>query len=699
MKRISNIIKESKSGQFLVLVFFSLFFSLEYIILGPFSYIRLGDNLDTFLPRLSSMWPLFTGQGINHWYPLLAGGVDRLANEINYLHADSVFFGILPDWLAYVGILLLGTFIGGYYTFLICRDVLKLKIFVSMFAAVAFMYSLVLVDIIPFVFGLAILPFIIYYLELLFSKKLAGGKVRYFLYILALGIIYALFSSLLFILPFTFVAILIWFLLIRKKKLISVGILFIFFIPSLVFNVQEIWSLLINAPLSIRSGGYFDASFPHYISLVQYLISLYWILLLIILAGFVFKIRDRLFYSFSVIIFLCLFVAPLYPWFSTVFGDSLPFFKDFDFSRFHLLAPFFSALTVAIVFDKIKGTVKFSENSVYSLSGVVLIFVMVVLIFSDFSLKMTRSMIWLKHGGYVSHTDSVDSLEFDSSNKNPFRLATIVGGETTLVPTSVHLNGFETVDGHVNLVSQRYLNFFRVMSKDNTIKSSLYFFNQPTDEDIESFVEDSSKYINSALLSLSNVRYVISTLPVYLPSFKLVEDISSLDNSKWDSFTYAEKLKLRLKENFSGKKTLIYENSDVFGRFFLAKDVEVFSTSESLLTALNDATTSTLRQTAFVELDDVEKLDLPVFSGSFENIIIKKYSPDEIILDVASDGPSILVISNNYSPFWKIRINGEITQVVPVYHTFMGVVLENDENEVVISYEPDYALSKIFTNY
>jgi len=34
---------------------FSLFLAFEYIILGPFSYVRIGDNMDIFIPRLVSL--------------------------------------------------------------------------------------------------------------------------------------------------------------------------------------------------------------------------------------------------------------------------------------------------------------------------------------------------------------------------------------------------------------------------------------------------------------------------------------------------------------------------------------------------------------------------------------------------------------------------------------------------------------------
>jgi len=85
---------------------FSLFLAFEYIILGPFSYVRIGDNMDIFIPRLVSLWQGFFVDGFSFWDGRFAGGIDRLANDMVYPNVGGLLFGILPAWVAY-GLVLL----------------------------------------------------------------------------------------------------------------------------------------------------------------------------------------------------------------------------------------------------------------------------------------------------------------------------------------------------------------------------------------------------------------------------------------------------------------------------------------------------------------------------------------------------------------------------------------------------------------
>lgn len=66
------------------------------------------------------------------------------------------------------------------------------------------------------------------------------------------------------------------------------------------------------------------------------------------------------------------------------------------------------------------------------------------------------------------------------------------------------------------------------------------------------------------------------------------------------------------------------------------------------------------------------------------------YSPDAIVVHVNSDGPSVLVFTNNYNPSWKVYVNGVESTIIPAYHTFMAVVLNENENKVVFEYDPAY---------
>ena len=88
---------------------------------------------------------------------------------------------------------------------------------------------------------------------------------------------------------------------------------------------------------------------------------------------------------------------------------------------------------------------------------------------------------------------------------------------------------------------------------------------------------------------------------------------------------------------------------------------------------------------------NLKKYDLENNSGE---INVKYYSPDKIILSVDLNGPMILVVSNNYSPYWKCKVDGKETDIFPAYHTFWGVILEEGKQEIVFEYCPPYQIFK-----
>ena len=60
------------------------------------------------------------------------------------------------------------------------------------------------------------------------------------------------------------------------------------------------------------------------------------------------------------------------------------------------------------------------------------------------------------------------------------------------------------------------------------------------------------------------------------------------------------------------------------------------------------------------------------------------------MLSVKTDGRGILVIPNNYSPHWACTVNGVEKNVIPVYHTFIAIILEENSNKVKLEYHPPY---------
>ena len=64
------------------------------------------------------------------------------------------------------------------------------------------------------------------------------------------------------------------------------------------------------------------------------------------------------------------------------------------------------------------------------------------------------------------------------------------------------------------------------------------------------------------------------------------------------------------------------------------------------------------------------------------------------------DGDGILVISNSYNPFWKVKINEETKQIFPVNHAFWGVPVSKGDKRVDFYYDPPHSYKNILkTNF
>jgi uncharacterized membrane protein YfhO len=65
--------------------------------------------------------------------------------------------------------------------------------------------------------------------------------------------------------------------------------------------------------------------------------------------------------------------------------------------------------------------------------------------------------------------------------------------------------------------------------------------------------------------------------------------------------------------------------------------------------------------------------------------------PDRIELQVDARSASVLIVTGNFSPWWRVSVDGAPGRVFPVDHTFMGVALPEGRHDVVFTYEPPFA--------
>lgn len=127
-------------------------------------------------------------------------------------------------------------------------------------------------------------------------------------------------------------------------------------------------------------------------------------------------------------------------------------------------------------------------------------------------------------------------------------------------------------------------------------------------------------------------------------------------------------------------------------RAFLVNEFQTFQQGQDLLDALYRADLDELKNVAYVEQGYASFL--PQHGPKFEkgSVDIVEYAPDKIRLSVSLDGSGILIVSNSYSPLWKVTIDGKEGTIFPADYAFWGVALEAGNKEVSFYYAPPYRL-------
>lgn len=129
----------------------------------------------------------------------------------------------------------------------------------------------------------------------------------------------------------------------------------------------------------------------------------------------------------------------------------------------------------------------------------------------------------------------------------------------------------------------------------------------------------------------------------------------------------------------------IYKNKEVLPRVFLASDLIVESDKNKIIKMIFDEKFD-LRNKIILEENISPKIN---FSNDPDaKVEIKRYMPNEIILQTDSRTNMILLLSDNYYPGWKVSIDGENDKIYRADYSFRAVPIRKGRHEVIFSYYP-----------
>jgi len=136
----------------------------------------------------------------------------------------------------------------------------------------------------------------------------------------------------------------------------------------------------------------------------------------------------------------------------------------------------------------------------------------------------------------------------------------------------------------------------------------------------------------------------------------------------------------------------IYELKNSFPRAYLTPNITLFSSEDEVFSAVKKATLKDFKRNAFLTRSSIEGSQAsPAQKKDFDEnknqVRILSYESDKIILQANIDSASLLVVTNNFDPNWKVTVDGKEKKILRTNYVFQGVSLPKEgKYQVELSY-------------
>ncbi len=645
-----------------ILSIFVVWLALEFFIFGTYSYVN-GYDIGLYA---STALTLKWGAGL--WYREGVAGFDLAASQ-HIVPLDFLVYRLLPDFLAYVAYVFIGLGSACWCTYLLLRRQLACSAEASFLGAIMF-GTMMAVDYYSYTFNYALIPLVIWMQGVVWRKRLYIALPG----VIILSVAYASLSRLVFAMPFLFFATVVWYGLVAPRREIRFWLFMaVFWLVYALSKLPDAWSLLLHLPLSHRPL-HPDKSHGIDLALIDTLeyfaglfswkygfgIPLLFAIMVPILARKISPTHLRLLVALAGI--------PLFVLVVMVAMRTLPLFTEsglstFSLPRFRFIAVFLVGVGTGLALQQMSKTLNGRAMRALALSFLAAVFCLSIIG------KATKLSQWSYTGGFAANYDNPVIHDLAAQVRQEGGRTRI--GVYNIFNGSIQSYGLETVGGWYSLLPKRYGQFLDRLNRHDR------------DQWQKDGVGISKRDFNIALASLANMKYLVSFLPFDHPNLKPLRGPGRSPRE----LTQLEKASLAMKFNFGlDERYFVYENTAVLPRYFLTKALRSFSDEDRLLASLKSATLAELRNTAFLEGE------LPETRPNFRTGKVKEveFEDDRIVLEVEADGPSFLVVTNSYSPFWKARINGREQPIRPTYHALWGLSVPEGRHRIEWTYEPPY---------
>lgn len=254
-----------------------------------------------------------------------------------------------------------------------------------------------------------------------------------------------------------------------------------------------------------------------------------------------------------------------------------------------------------------------------------------------------------------------------------------------------YLNGYgiETADGYINNYPREYNQLWlSALTEDPNALNGReidYFKNFGNRIYATKNVLEGAFKIPSFL----GIDCVISTIPINNGKFTLTNNYQG-QKTIVASGEGLNSVLAYFKGNIPFFNIFVYKNSSALPRFYLVSQIKYFETDSQILEEIKKSPTEVLSSTALLnnKLRDLNIPNISYQSYTKINIQIISYEQDQFELEVSNEANGILVVSNNYSPYWKAWINDQPTNIFRAQYAFQGIYLPSGTARLKFKYQP-----------
>ncbi|MGD8870407.1 MAG: YfhO family protein [Gemmatimonadota bacterium] len=173
---------------------------------------------------------------------------------------------------------------------------------------------------------------------------------------------------------------------------------------------------------------------------------------------------------------------------------------------------------------------------------------------------------------------------------------------------------------------------------------------------------DFSNMNNPVFLALANARYVLTQQNVQSPIFEPVFQGRTRN----------------------GRSAIVYRNTTALPRAFVVAAAEQVPEPDGALRAMQEEGFDPLR--AALVYDTVSGGSDP--STLQADARVTRHDPARVDVEVQSNQPAFLVLTDNYYPDWVARVDDAPARVLRAYHTFRAVPIPAGTHTVTFTFEP-----------